>query len=425
MVLKVKYITLVFLVLCILGPPQLKVEDRNTNTRELASQLAFESSFNLDFSNILRMVVWGISGLIVLVYFSKNKKYYYDILTSNPTKWYSIYGLFAIISSIYSPNTLYTLFFSFQILILILLVGLIQKWMDWTKPLLLIFYAFIIQLFLIIIFYFIDPNLVGREEWNYGYRLVGGIFGDYGAAAVISGIYFITVCLHGKEYLSDARLKIYWICYFITWIFLLLTFTRSSMIAAILVLFINIFIYKKFIHKALFIYISFGVVIVSGVLGYFDNLILYFSRGQSIDVIMTLSARAGVFEFLFNRWLESPIVGYGYAAGSRWLLAEFVRDGIPLGSAHNAILKVLADLGIIGFIILSMSYIITIKSLFKNRIFNNESKKLKLLYAQIVSLFIYVSISSVFGVGIAAGSSIYIVIIMTMVMVIKIKRLRI
>src|SRR5262249_29887139 len=79
------------------------------------------------------------------------------------------------------------------------------------------------------ILYFVAPNLVGDTvEGMYhgtpGYRVTGGIFEDYGASALLSGLFFLTVMLFSP--IRQRRLLAA-IGYVISWLFLFLAKSRS------------------------------------------------------------------------------------------------------------------------------------------------------------------------------------------------------
>jgi O-antigen ligase len=79
-------------------------------------------------------------------------------------------------------------------------------------------------------------------------------------------------------------------------------------------------------------------------------------RGEGLD---TLSGRTVAFSYLIERWQESPLIGYGFGAGARNLLIDFVaREGLNIGAGHDALSTVLVDLGGIGFALLLTSFVV-------------------------------------------------------------------
>jgi len=409
MKVKLIHITITIFSLCVLGPPQLRSRSDGYNTEELANQLAFQSGFNFDANNIFRLTIWVVAAIIALYHLSKNYKTYFKIINIRPIIWYYLFGLLALLSSIYSPSFSYTIYYSSQILILLILSISISRQRNVQTLITVLFAAFIIQWILIAIIYFIDPYLVGRADRNLGYRLVGGLFEDYGTSALISNIYFLTYIMYWKN--NNIKYKLFCFLYLASWVFLLLSFTRSVIIVALIALFVNIFIHLKGKRKILFAFIFIASIILFFALGLHLPIIDSLSRGQSIEQLKRLSERTLLFSFLFEQWLKSPLIGFGYGAGARWLLADIVRGGLPLGSAHNAFIKVIVELGIIGFIVIIISLtdtwrkvLIMVKSTYINTNYNYIS-------IQLLCLLLMVTITSIFGDGFGGGSSIYIVIV--------------
>jgi O-antigen ligase len=74
------------------------------------------------------------------------------------------------------------------------------------------------------------------------------------------------------------------------------------------------------------------------------------SRGGALSEVLTLTGRTHVWSFVAEKAMESPIYGFGYGVGKD-IIAQGYRNvwggGIG-GSAHNAFLQTLLDLGIVG-----------------------------------------------------------------------------
>jgi hypothetical protein len=399
----------IILALCIWGPPQLRLRS-GYDTIELANQLAFDSSFDFDFANIFRIVVWSFASILAIYCLINNSIIFKKLILKNPVKWYFCFGILALISASYSPSFLYTIFFSSQIIVL-LIISLYYVFNNSTyKYINVLFYVFIIQWVVIVLLYLVEPDLVGRSDRAIGFRLVGGLFGDFGTAALISNVFFITNIFHNR-YLKKFKKYFFYTLYLFSWVFIYLTFTRSVIISGVIILLLNIIIYRNTTKKIIYNYIllfSFIIIFVSGI---HISVLEQLSRGQTLETIKTLSARTVLFSYLLDRWIESPFIGFGYGAGARWLLADLVREGLPLGSAHNAFIKVIVELGIIGTIVLLVSFFKSWSASFKLKKIITKNSKYRLLFVQILSLMIFISIGSLFGDGIAGGSSTYIVVI--------------
>ncbi len=340
------------------GPPRLRPNPRPLST-------ALESPFDLDGFALFQVVVWvGAAILLAIILGARGlwaRRLFPRVLWKSSLKLYLIYGLLAAASAWYSVSPVYTLFFACKIMVAILSAALFvdQGDLSQTFPKILKLYLGVQlgQLILNIAVLAIDPSLIGSEVPGIGYRLAGGIFEDYGISAAMAGLFFLCCALFRSRGLLRA---IYWSLYFVSWIFLALSRTRSSIVGGVVILVFTLAVYK-----------SPNIRILSGVIaGLFcsiliatqsiDPLIAFGMRGQSFDALVTLTGRTNAFEFLLQQWREAPWLGYGYGAGSRYLLMRFVREsGLGIGAAHDAASKVLAELGGVGTALLLLIVLLT------------------------------------------------------------------
>jgi len=361
------------------------------------------------------MTVWLGAGIIVLFLLLRQillkKPLLPAMMKQNPAKWYFIYGLVAVISTIYSILPLYTLYFSLKIIIAMMLIGYWlmlhhNSFYAVQKLLKILFLVFILQGMAIIVLYFINPGLVGVVAGKFGYRLTGGIFADYGASALLAGLFFLNRIFYGTR----KHRNLHFILYFISWYFLLLSQTRSSIAIAILFLIIYVLLNDNLSTKFKWIW-SFSIItVIIFWVGYFDPIVDYITRKRiAFD---TLSGRTIAFSFLFERWKESPWIGYGFAAGARRHLYDFVKmTTLGMGGAHDSLSKVLIDLGIIGLIPLTLAVISSWKNLavlYKTRI--NFTQRETSMVLQLICLLVMISLQSIISGGIAVLSISFIIV---------------
>jgi O-antigen ligase len=105
---------------------------------------------------------------------------------------------------------------------------------------------------------------------------------------------------------------------------------------------------------------AFSMLALPGLIDWLTNILAGASRGGALNEILTLTGRTHVWSFVADKAMESPIFGYGYGAGKE-IIAQGYRNvwggGIG-GSAHNAFLQTLLDLGIIGVVAFSAIFVI-------------------------------------------------------------------
>lgn len=399
---------ILLIALIIWGPPSIRFTKRSLGA-------TLQDPTNLDLTILIQITVWLGAGIIVLFMLFRQillkKPLLPGITKQGPARWYFIYGLMAVISTIYSVFPLYTLYFSLKIVIAMMLVGywlmLQQNSLQAVQKLLKIFYlVFLLQGMAIIILYFISPGLVGVVAGRFGYRLTGGIFADYGGSALLAGLFFLNRIFYGTR----KHRNLYFLLYLISWYFLLLSQTRSSITVAILFILIYVLLNDDLNKKFKWIW-SFSIITVIIIwIGYFDPIVDYITRKKiAFD---TLSGRTIAFSFLVERWKESPWIGYGFAAGVRAHLYDFVKmTTMGMGGAHDSLSKVLIDLGVIGLIPLTLTLIFSWKNLanlYTKRMHYTQSEISVVL--QLICLLIMVSIQSVISGGIAALSIPFIIV---------------
>jgi O-antigen ligase len=75
----------------------------------------------------------------------------------------------------------------------------------------------------------------------------------------------------------------------------------------------------------------------------------YFSRSGEASEVMTLSGRTQIWDFAWEKIVESPLLGWGYNS-SREILAHHVgfADGLVVDNAHNLLLQNLLSVGLVG-----------------------------------------------------------------------------
>jgi O-antigen ligase len=343
----VRRLLIVLTMLMIWGPPRLRITQRPL-------EAALTSPLDLDAAGMFQAAVWVCGGAVVLLMLAsfaiRYRRFAPAVLWTTSLKYYLAYGLFALASSTYSASPFYTLFAAGKIVVAILAVVLLTDRGSLLSPrplaLTLFFLVNILQWLANSMLYFFYPSLVGSELPGIGYRLYGGIFEDYGAAAVCAGLYFQSQAMFYTR--GHARFW-NWTLYSATWFFVILSRTRSAILGAVASFAVMVLLYRRTNTRVLAVV---GIVAAIGiflVMGGLDPATQFAMRGQDLSTLETLTGRSQAFSYLVEQWKESPWLGFGYGAGSRYLLIEFVRNsGLGIGSAHDAMSRVLADLGLVG-----------------------------------------------------------------------------
>jgi len=382
------------------GPPRLRLEPRPL-------ELALRDPFDLDLAAAFQASVWLLSACTVLLFVAARGKMGLPsippIIYKSSLRFYLLYGLLALASAAYSVSPLYTLFFAGKILVSVFAVGLLVKRADMaaTVPhfLKLFFFAQIFQWLLTVFTFLMNPELVGSELTDIGYRLSGGLFEDYGTPAALAGIYFLCEAL----YLRRGLVRVIFMgLYGLTWIFVILSRTRSTILGAVCVLFCALVLHSSMRVRIMTV-ISGTLLLMAISLSTFSNMIVsYGLRGQNAEALLSLTGRVHAFRFLMTEWQSAPWLGHGYAAGSRQLLMAFVdQTGLGIGAAHDAASKVLTDLGLVGCMLLTFILVAAWREVVRLLRSVKHRKDVRPLAVHVWCLLTFFTLISVVSSGIA------------------------
>jgi O-Antigen ligase len=349
-----RYMLIVAAILVVWGPPTLRLAGR-----ELGAALT--NPFALDAAALLEVGAWVFADALVLLlllsHLARRTHFLSEFLSDRTLRWYGLYGLLGLVSMAYSTSPVYTAFFAQKIIVGILVLALLEwHWpsSQGSRALQVLFFVFSLQAAAIGILYFTAREWVTPFGSGAGsdVRVTGGVFADYGGSGLLSGLFFLTVALFSRT--SRYRLLAGG-AYLGTWALIVLSQTRTTMAAGVAFLIIMLCAHPRArVHSAL-IATGVGVAILALLPSVLQEMVSTGTRrGEGLE---TLSGRTVAFSYLIERWQESPLIGYGFGAGARNLLIDFVaRQGLHIGAGHDALSTVLVDLGLIGLALLLMAF---------------------------------------------------------------------
>jgi O-antigen ligase len=336
-----------------------------------------------------------------------------DVLADRPIRWYGIYGMLALASVTYSVSSIYTAYFAHKILVELLVLALLE-W-HWpsrrgSRALQVIFWVYSLQAAAIAILYFVRREWVvpfGAVEGAEPVRVTGGMFADYGNSALISGLFFLTVALFG------SRPAYRWLAggaYLGTWALLVLSQTRSTMAAGVAFLVIMLHAHPRARVQGALIVAGLGLGIAALLPAALEGIAAVGTRrGEGLD---TLSGRTDAFAYLIDKWQDSPLLGYGFAAGTRNSLIDFVdRRGLNIGDGHDALSTVLVDLGLVGLALLLAAFLsawTAVGRLYRATALHREAT---VPAHQVACLMVWVTFKTVVDKGLAGPSEVFMVAI--------------
>ena len=331
------------------GPP--KFFDGGDLTAAFGSNVVFGPDY------LIQIIAWALAGFgVALVatneWMKRGGFRFPSNLRDGPARWYLFYAIVCVASATYSNAPLYTLFFASKILISILIVSyFLESSFSRTSGLsvLKIFgYVYGFGFLVLIAMYLYDPSGMGVYVGG-NYRLHRGPLGGYGSEALVAGIFALVYFRHFSR--TTIERTVVGVFYVLTWVFLLMSLTRTSIFIGLLAFIVIGVLGRMSLTRVGGIVLAvgmFGLVMSTGWLRDFaEHAFGYATRGMT--GIETLSGRTVVGEYLLALWRDAPVLGHGYASGSRLALIEFVYStGINMGSAHGSFWKALVEVGLVG-----------------------------------------------------------------------------
>jgi len=395
------------LILILLGPPTLR------EGREAAT--AFESPLvGLDWTYILHLGVWGFAGLYAISRFLLKPLLFANLLfhltQRSPSRWYLFFAIICLLSAAWSIFPLYTVFFAYKIWVTIFLVlSLAQeakvRGLSSVEVLLQsVVLAYSLGLILLSLLFLISPELVTQPTPGViGFRLTGGFLADYGAYALITLAFLGTRYLFRKRNIMTSIL----ITLALLWalVAIILAQTRSTLMAFFLMCLVVILFGTRGLRRVVW----FTGFAISGFLALAlagEMILAFLLRGQDLEGVQTLSGRTLIFSFLIEYWKESPLLGWGFQAGSRYAAVQFLEQtGMNMGAAHDVISKVLVDLGLVGAFVLLSALISLLSSLV-----NLRKRVPREQWLLLTTLALYGLTASISGAGVGEARPVWVVL---------------
>lgn len=197
----------------------------------------------------------------------------------------------------------------------------------------------------------------------------------------------LTFCLYK---LKEIRLFLFLLLISIQTVGIIMTFSRSSLLALLVALLLFYLLITQNIRAFLYKILTIGLCSVPIVI----VIIFIKDRVSAFGRSSTLAGREVSWNYAFDRFLESPIFGIGFGISQEHLIL----GGIDI-STHNAHLSILLETGLIGYLLfislIILSLIIAFINYFKisNKYKNTEKK---IVYSAVISILIAIIINQFF-----------------------------
>jgi hypothetical protein len=352
------FITLIWC-LVVWGPPPLRLEARGTD-------VALDNPFNLDGAATFQVATLLAAACLTIYTWGRLRKSQSHLLRdilAGPHLWYAAFAALAVVSSLYSVRPAYTLFFATRLCVAVFLPALlVARWGQRTAvhALRCLGTVAVFQATGLLLAALLIPDVAGQDIPGVGYRLTGGSIVDFGSSGALVAL-FVFVRLLGRPYPQQRVWLVTLGC--LGLLELYLSRTRGIWGQLLVGCCLATAILRPRLLKVLGP-LTLCLVLSIVALGWADPVVEYLRRGQSDEEISTGSGRLQAFNALVLFWANHPVLGGGYAAGSRVALMYFPEEsGLGIGAAHDIASRSLSDLGVLGAAIVLGLYLSAIRRL--------------------------------------------------------------
>ena len=307
-------------------------------------------------SNLIRI---GFYGFWVLLCNSWFRKFWINLLILFEDPFLALFLLLAVLSSFWSETPLATLKTSLVMVVVACLAAQVAKKYNWQKLFAIMRWNTAIIGILSVVVSLGMPSVgkIGATAWN-------GVMGSGKALAPVMAINATLWYMQSTYQPSSA------------WMSLAISVSsypildRAESKAAVFVIFILIFFssmirtVKSFnFREALAITIIMIILTIVVTIVVLDNLEkIVTSMGKD----MTFTGRTIIWAMLMEKIKKRPILGYGYGGfwqpsrGTDNPAVDILLPGVHISGAHNGFFEVVLQLGLVGLILLFLSYCRTI-----------------------------------------------------------------
>lgn len=260
------------------------------------------------------------------------------------------YGLVAMVSSIYVPSyAFYSMWKGFEVVVDVLCIAAILSYRDPQQAARTAYRLLPLLNGILVVVYLIEAVVMPSQALmpTRGYisiYLMGAMpVMAQNALAFLSTITaFAIICrLHRPVRLALRCFYLIMLC--LSLMALIFAQSRTSVIALALALIVYLLFSRRYLSLAALL----GACAIAAVFTELSDVsVKYLLRGQDSELVTTLSGRTEAWEAAWASFIESPIVGHGFAA--------FARANIlgvnNMSSLHGAIFDVLVGTGLLGLI---------------------------------------------------------------------------
>ena len=316
-----------------------------------------------------------------------------------PITLFIVYAIVAFSSSLLVPvNSFYTMWKSMEILIdlMILLAILchVTPYESILKSYKLLIFIHVVLLAIFTIEAIVAPSTVlipSRGTIPFTMRGYIPRYNGNSLAFLCAIVAFYSFC----RAINFKRHKSLYIALF-TWAFIVLILAQSRTSLVGLIVAIMVFTYFNKNRKTFYSLIALSVLLslLATVAGSIEA---YLTRGQSAELMGSLSGRTHGWEASIDAFIASPIVGHGFAAAAR----TDILGVAGASTLHGAVFDVMVGTGMMGLIPWTLSIILIGKALLRRKEIEDIGGIYKVQHYEFMGLFSLLMVRSLTSSGIA------------------------
>ena len=308
----------------------------------------------------LRILMTGSTVFLLLRFLNQKNKQQLEIIRILPIGFYSLYLFMGICSIFWTTNVTYTILqltmtienFIFAILFYSLLVQYETKYkVDYPLINILISRSILIIALVFLMGYFFFPDTFIRKTHGGTVSRMGGFLLNPNEMGMLMGVGMAMV---GNEWLNKKINFFSFLAAVIPLVDLLLTQSRSSLVAFILVC---AFYVMKSKSIALKIFSVAGGIAVMPII-----VMKVFIKDGNVDEVLSMTDRLPFWKGLLSQnFPDSPLIGRGFMSISNNTFTNKFESiyAYAASMTHNTFIQVLINLGLIGATIVLLQLVYT------------------------------------------------------------------
>lgn len=365
---------------------------------------AIDSSGLGNTGNVYRMFMVIAAGIAAPLLLFRNLQRMGAALIA-PVLLVFVYGLVAFLSSILVPaNSFYTMWKSLEILVDVLAIALILSCTARPYESAILAYRLLIGVSTGIILFVAAGAVISPGDAFRGSRgiipvMLQGWFPivNPNSLGFLSTLVLVrNLAIFGQDAVKLRRIAALAICV-IAGATLVLAQSRTATVSLLVALVAYLFLNRK--HGVALL--MFGV---AGVLFLFTSateiFMGYMQRGQSEELMMSLSGRTHGWTAAWELFLQSPYIGHGFAAAAR----TEILAGQTASTLHGALFDVIVGVGLAGLVPWLGAILLTVFAMTKLtlKLMNPSTpKQLRSIHAEMVAIMLILIIRAGTSSGLA------------------------